>query len=240
MFSLRRFFDKNVCLYRHADKQTTDRQQNFGHKTLIFSFLFILKAGKKRMSFILENFNLRNIVTELSATSIAEIAIFAVIFYYSMKFIIDSRAWTLLKGIAVIAIFVLLSWIFQLQTVLWLLEHISTVMAVAIVIVFQPELRRTLETIGTKIGINFKLRDETAITSNTCKEIADAMFEMAKTRTGGLIAVQRNDDLKKYVTSGILLNSEISSELLINIFVKNTPLHDGAVIIKGKRAIVCV
>lgn len=192
------------------------------------------------MNDILENLNgLPSLLPEITVTSIIEIVIISVIVYYFMKIIMDSRAWTLLKGIGVILAFTVFVYILRLTTILWLMERISAVMVIALVIIFQPELRHVLEQLGSqdffnRIGLSLNLQSRRALLSEkTCLEIRDAVYAMAKVKTGALIVIEQHEDVSQYVKSGIAIDGVVSSALLINIFEKNTPLHDGAVIIRG-------
>lgn len=183
--------------------------------------------------------SLGSLIPEITVTTVIEIVIISVIVYYLMKIIMDSRAWTLLKGIGVILAFTVFVYIFRLTTILWLMERISTVTVIALVVIFQPELRRVLEQLGSqdfinRLGMGLNLQDEKSIVSETtCDAIQTAVYTMAKARTGALIVIEQNEDVSQYVNSGITIDGSVSSALLINIFEKNTPLHDGAVIIRG-------
>lgn len=182
--------------------------------------------------------NFESLIPEFTPRSAIEILIISIIVYYLMKIIMDSRAWTLLKGIGVIMAFTVFVYFFRLDTILWIMERISAVMVIALVIIFQPELRRVLEQLGSqdffnKIGLGLNLQeDKSNISEKTCIAIRDAVYTMAKAKTGALIVVEQNEDISQYVKSGISINAVVSSALLINIFEKNTPLHDGAVIIR--------
>ena len=177
---------------------------------------------------------------KISRTNILEIVIIAFLIYEIMVWIKNTRAWTLLKGILVILAFTFIAWILNLYTILWILEKIALVATTALVIIFQPELRKALEQLGSRnlfSGI-FDFDDgkeETAFTARTANEIVKAVFEMAKVKTGALIVLERNMPLKETERTGIEINGLVSSQLLINIFEHNTPLHDGAVVIRGNR-----
>ena len=169
-----------------------------------------------------------------------EIIIIAFLVYEILYWIMNTRAWTLLKGLLVIGLFAAMAAILRLTTILWLLEKTTTIAVTALVIIFQPELRKALEQLGSRnlfSGI-FDFDDgkeETAFTARTANEIVKAVFEMAKVKTGALIVLERNMPLKETERTGIEINGLVSSQLLINIFEHNTPLHDGAVVIRGNR-----
>lgn len=179
----------------------------------------------------------------ISAVDIVEIAIIAVMFYYMLVWIKDTRAWTLLKGIVVILVFVVLAAFFQMNTILWIAENVFSVAVVAIAVIFQPEMRKALEDLGRN---NFLLRllnfeSTKSVTGKfsdkTVSELVRACFEMGKVKTGALIVVEDDMVLTEYERTGIAVDAILSSQLLINIFEKNTPLHDGAIIVRGDRIV---
>jgi len=174
-------------------------------------------------------------------SNLLEVLIIAFLIYEILMLIRNSHAFALLKGIGVIVVFTLLAAILRLDTILYILQRISTVAVIAIVVIFQPELRKGLETIGKQSFVSkfvsFETRDTSGMTEKTCKEISKAVFEMAKVKTGALIVIEHQEDLSDYVNTGIRINGIVTSALLINIFEKNTPLHDGAVIIKGNTVV---
>lgn len=185
-----------------------------------------------------------SLLPRFSVTNILEIAIIAIIVYEILQWIMDSRAFALLKGIGVIVAFTFFSYIMHLNTILWLLEKGSTVVVIVLVVIFQPELRKALEQLGNqklldKIGFssNGKASGDYGMYKETASQITKAVFSMSKVKTGALIVIEQNESLKEFVNTGILINGIVSSGLLINIFEKNTPLHDGAVIICGNQVV---
>ena len=164
-----------------------------------------------------------------------EILIIAFLFYHILLWIKSTKAWNLFKGIIVILLFVLVSAIFQMNTILWLAERTLNVGLIALVIIFQPELRKALENLGEKnfFGkiFNFSKSDR------TIEELIKACYAMGKVRTGALIVIEDEILLNEYIRTGIDIDAILSSQLLINIFEKNTPLHDGAVIVRGDRVV---
>lgn len=172
---------------------------------------------------------------------ILEILILSVLIYHIMLWIKNTKAWNLLKGLLVIMVFVLIAAILEMNTIIWIVQNVFSIAVIAIIIVLQPELRRALEELGKKNIMNGLLpidinRAESGLFSDkTIQEIARACVEMSRVRTGALIVVAQNDSLVEYESTGIEVDAVVSSQLLINIFEKNTPLHDGAVIINGDR-----
>lgn len=170
-----------------------------------------------------------------------EILIIAFLFYHILLWIKSTKAWNLFKGIIVILLFVLVSAIFQMNTILWLAERTLNVGLIALVIIFQPELRKALENLGEKnfFGkiFNFSKSDECKFSNRTIEELIKACYAMGKVRTGALIVIEDEILLNEYIRTGIDIDAILSSQLLINIFEKNTPLHDGAVIVRGDRVV---
>ncbi len=168
-----------------------------------------------------------------------EIVIISVLFYHVLVWVKATRAWNLFKGLMIILIFVLLAAIFQMSTILWIAENTFSVGLVAIVIIFQPELRKALENIGGKNrfgGIfNFTRPEMTQFSDETIEELIDASYAMGKVKTGALIVIEDEIRLDEYIATGINIDALVTSQLLINIFEKNTPLHDGAIILRGDR-----
>lgn len=187
--------------------------------------------------------NIKNSISllpQFSVTNLLEVVIIAVIVYELLLLIKNTRAWTLLKGILVILLFTLLASVLKLDTILWILERISTIAVIAVLVIFQPELRKALEQLGNqKIVTNiFSLNDaaETRdMTRETIDQIVKATFEMAKKKTGALMVLEQTESLADIEKTGIAVDGIISSGLLINIFEKNTPLHDGAVVLRGNK-----
>ena len=176
----------------------------------------------------------------ISLSNLVEIIIITIVIYEVLLWIMNTRAWTLLKGLAVILAFTLFAAVFQLRTILWILERTATIAATALLVIFQPELRKALEQLGSqKIITNILSFDDgkenNEFSERTVNEIVRATFEMAKVKTGALMVIEQNDSLKEIERTGIQINGLISSQLLINIFEHNTPLHDGAVVLRGNR-----
>lgn len=169
-----------------------------------------------------------------------EILILTVIVYEIMLWIKNTKAWMLLRGIIMLGVFILLAWIFQMHTILYLAAQSINVLAIAAVVVFQPELRRALEKLGEKnllsnINPFDRSRENQRFSDQTADSIVEACYEMGSVCTGALIVVEQAIQLNEYEMTGIELDCKVSSQILINIFEHNTPLHDGAVIIRGDR-----
>lgn len=176
-------------------------------------------------------------------SDILEIVIISAIIYQVLKWVQLTRAWTLFKGIMVLLLFALAAAILQLNTISWLLGNSLGVGITAAIIIFQPELRRALEQLGRnnflKSIINGwdSTKDYEKITNRTINEICKAVAEMSKAKTGALIVMEQKVALGEYERTGIAIDAIVSSQLLVNIFEHNTPLHDGAVIIRDNRII---
>ncbi len=172
---------------------------------------------------------------------IAEIIIISFLVYQIMLWIKNTRAWSLLKGVVVIMGFILVAAIFRMTTILWIVENVLGLAVIAIIVVLQPELRRALEMLGQKNIFSSLLPFDTGkntggrFTDKTVNEIVKASFEMGRVKTGALIVVEQSVTLAEYERTGIPVDALLSSQLLINIFEHNTPLHDGAIIIRGNR-----
>ena len=177
----------------------------------------------------------------ITLVDVIEILIISTLFYHVLLWIKSTRAWNLFKGIMVILIFVIMAAFFQMSTILWLAENTLNVGLIALVIIFQPELRNALENIGGKSLLGsifvFNKTSQEKFSNHTIDELVKASFAMGKVKTGALIVVEDEILLDEYVRTGIDVDAVVSSQLLINIFEKNTPLHDGAIIIRGDRVV---
>lgn len=149
----------------------------------------------------------------------------------------DTRAWQLVKGIALLVLATVLSSALQFKILNYILTSFMTYGVILIIIIFQPELRRALEQLGTnKVSKFFGIdKDIMTKTKENIYKIIIAVLELAKSKTGALIVIERDIKLKDIVDTGVLINGEISPQLLVNIFDQKTPLHDGAVIISENR-----
>ena len=172
---------------------------------------------------------------------IVEILIISFLVYQIMTWIKNTKAWFLMKGIGIILIFILLAIIFEMNTILWIVENVLSIAVIAVVVVLQPELRRALEELGRKKFfaslMPFDKVQTERFSDKTVNDLVKASFEMGKVKTGALMVIEQNVKLTEYERTGIEVDGLISSQLLINIFEHNTPLHDGAVIIRGNRVV---
>ncbi len=180
---------------------------------------------------------------QIRKTDIVEVIILAFLLYQVLVWIKRTRAWSLLKGFSVLLIFIFLAWAFQLNTILWLAQNVFSLGITALIIVFQPELRRALEQLGQQnilsslFSLDNSKEEKARFSDKTVNELVKAVYEMAKVKTGALIVIEKTTPLHEYERPGITLDSILSSQLLINIFEHNTPLHDGAVIVRGDRVV---
>ena len=176
----------------------------------------------------------------MTFANLIEIVILSVLIYEILVWIKNTRAWTLLRGLVVILGFALFAELFKLNIILWILEKSLTIAVTALIIIFQPELRKALEQLESRNLLNNILsiddkKSEQKFTDKTINELVKATFEMAKVKTGALMVIGRSVPLKEIERTGIEVDGLVTSQLLINIFEHNTPLHDGAVVIQGNR-----
>lgn len=177
-------------------------------------------------------------VHTIRITDIIDILIVAVVIYYFLMAIRGTRAMQLVKGIVVIAVIYFLSYVFHLNTLHSIMHAVVNTAIVAVIVIFQPELRKLLEQVGRLKLVHFlgfAFDSYTDDAQNVIENIARAAADMAQTRTGALIVIERETRLGEYMNSGTMLNADVTSELLKNIFVPNTPLHDGAAIIRDNK-----
>ena len=171
---------------------------------------------------------------------VLEIIILAFLLYQVMKWMKNTRAWAVVKGLAVILVFMAIAEILDMTTIIWIGKSLFTLGAVAIIVALQPEIRRLIEDLGknnlltTLILLGDKQNDG-RFSDKTLNEIISASFEMGRSKTGALIVIEVDSPLEEYERTGITVDGLVSSQLLVNIFEHNTPLHDGAVIIRGDR-----
>ncbi|MTI49747.1 MAG: TIGR00159 family protein [Firmicutes bacterium] len=178
---------------------------------------------------------MKELFLNIRIRDIIDIAIVAFAFYKLFMLIRETRAEQLIKGIILLLVATRMSQILELYTVQWILEKTMTVGVIALLIVFQPELRRALEYLGrsrlfTKSFVEIKDEAMTGL----IEEIVEAVASLSRQKIGALIVFERDTGLNEVVETGSRINGQVSSGLLINIFIPNTPLHDGAVIIKDE------
>ena len=179
-------------------------------------------------------------ITAIRFTDIADILMVAYLIYMLIRWIQRTRAWSVFKGIIVIIIVMALANLLRLNAIYWLIENTFSVGIIALIVLFQPEMRRALEQIG-RAG-KFFGGDSHELTKNTVAEVISAAKSMSTANTGALIVLEQRIPLGDLVSTGITIDAAVSAELLINIFERNTPLHDGAVIIRNNRvaAAACI
>lgn len=174
---------------------------------------------------------------------VVEILIIAFLLYYILAWMKNTRSWRMLKGLIIIFFFLLVVNAMKMTNIMWIAENVLSFAVMAIIVVMQPELRQALERLGEKsflpsIGFSDSSHSaEGAFSEKSLNEIVKACLEMGKVKTGALIVIERKESLKDYERTGIEVDGIVTSQLLINIFEHNTPLHDGAVIIRGNRIV---
>lgn len=197
---------------------------------------------EQRISQFLQQYIAEIYFPNVRFTDILEVLILTFLLYYLMTWIKNTKAWMLLKGITVLAVFILVAGILQMHTILWIVKNTVTVMATAAIVVFQPELRRALEKLGEKSILSTVVpvgasKGSVRFSQNTIDSIVDAAYSMGKVKTGALIVVEQAIRLTEYESTGIQMDCLVSMQVLVNIFEHNTPLHDGAIIIRGDRIV---
>lgn len=174
-------------------------------------------------------------------TDVIEILIIAALIFSILRWLKKTRAWSLFKGLLFIVLFIIIANLLNMNTILWIVRNVLNIAAISFVVLLQPELRKALEDLGEKNFVstfltdNIKNVEEGLFSDKTINEIVRASVEMGKVKTGALIVIEQNQSLEEYDRTGIEVDATVTSQLLINIFEKNTPLHDGAVIISGNR-----
>ncbi len=191
-------------------------------------------------AFIDEYFKVNN--PDVSITDVVEIFIMAYFMYHLLVWVKNSRVWMLIRGVLIIMLFFVLAAIFQMNTILWLGEKLVSVAVTVLIVVFQPELRRALEQIGRRkitsmFSWNLLKTGAKKFDDSTINGMVTACYEMGAVKTGALIVVEKDMQLTEFERTGISLDALVTRQLLINIFEKNTPLHDGAVIVRGDRVV---
>lgn len=171
---------------------------------------------------------------DIKITDIIDVLIVSYVIYKAIMLVRGTRAAQLLKGIVVVVLTWAISVWLDLYTLKWLMNQMITVGVLAVIVIFQPELRRALEQLG-RGRLFSRASEEDQEYSKRISEVIKAVNYLARRKIGALIVFERDTGLNDYVESGIGIHSHISSELMINIFIPNTPLHDGAVIIKGNQ-----
>ena len=179
------------------------------------------------------NFNIEALVKSVSIVRIIDVGIVWWLLYRLMMLIRGTKAVTLLRGVGIVIVVKVVSWYIGLTTISWLTDQIINWGVIALVVVFQPEIRRGLEHLGR--SALFKQRQAYQDETKLINELDDAIQYMSKRHIGALISIEMETGLEEYIETGIKIDAEVTSQLLINTFIPNTPLHDGAVIIKDAR-----
>ncbi len=178
----------------------------------------------------------------INIIDIIEILVIAFAVYHIVIWVKDTRAWVLMKGIIVLCFIWLVAAILDMNVLLWIFQNVMVIGITAIVVVFQPEFRNALEQLGRKSFTSISPFDDSKAkyerySDRSIQGIVKAVYEMAKVKTGALIVVEKDIQCREFERTGIPIDAEISSQLLINIFEHNTPLHDGAVILRDNRVV---
>lgn len=196
--------------------------------------MILERLGSYMETLSLRSFNIR-------WQDIVEVIIISFLLYQIMAWIKHTKVWLLMKGIVIIIAFILLAVVFQMHTIIWIVEHALSIAVTAMIVILQPELRHALEELGRKSFvtnlITFEKATDERFSDKTVNDLVKASFEMGKVKTGALMVIEQNVLLTEYERTGIEVDGLISSQLLINIFEHNTPLHDGAVVIRGNRVV---
>mgnify|MGYP002559779078 CR=1 FL=1 len=198
---------------------------------------------------LIDSWNLSTLsIPSLRISDVIDICLVAVLTYIIVQWIKQTRAWSLFRGLVIIAIASFLAYKFHFYTITFIIEKTFSVGVIALVVIFQPELRKALEELGTgSLAVSltgaFKSSGDAKLSLASVEEIANACVRMSDARTGALIVIENNVPTGEFTQkSGTVLDSTITEKLLINIFWKNTPLHDGAVVIRNDKvaAAACV
>ena len=179
-----------------------------------------------------------DIILRMNIYDVVDILIVAYIFYKIFMFIKDTRAEQVFKGIVVLLLATQLSAVFKLHTLYWILKNALNLGVIAVCIIFQPELRAGFEHLGRT---NFNLLSKSGENAEnkklekTIDEIVETLYSLSRQRIGALIILERETKISDIISTGTIIDGDVSRQLLINIFIPNTPLHDGAVVIRGNK-----
>lgn len=205
------------------------------YTTYVMMYILLSTDVFANLKNLLSVFNTLSVLELIS--SIVEIIIIAFVIYKILMWIKNTRAWILLRGLIIIGIFVLIAVLCKFNVILSILQGLSYIAVFVLIIIFQDDIRSGLEHLGRQKVFSKLLPDLNKLTkkisAESIQEIVEASFAMAKVKTGALIVIERNYTLEEYERTGIAINGDVTRQLLINIFEKNTPLHDGAVLVVG-------
>ena len=184
-------------------------------------------------------------IPAIQVNDIIDIAIVSFVIYKVIQYVRTTRAWMLFKGLMVLLAFTIIASVMQLHMIMWILQGVFNIGITAAIIIFQPEIRKALESLGRKnifsdlmnLSFDSPEKEEDVFDEKCIQQIAKACIDMGKVKTGALIVFEKNSSLNEIERTGIPIDAKISSQLLINIFEHNTPLHDGAVLIRGSRIV---
>lgn len=178
----------------------------------------------------------------IDISDVFEIFIIAFMVYYILAWMKTTRSWKMVRGLLFIFLFLLILDLMDMTTIVWIFQNVLGFIVTALIVVMQPELRHALEELGQKsflpsfvFSSDSSRRMQNFFSEKTINEITKACVEMGKARTGALIVIEKKESLKDYERTGIEVDAVVTSQLLVNIFEHNTPLHDGAVIVRGNR-----
>ena len=189
------------------------------------------------------SFKIGPISITVTITGIIETIIFIILIYYLIRFFQRTKAWNLLKGLGLLVLVYGISYLMGFNNLTYLFKVLFSSILLAVIVIFQPEIRKALERLGTnnliqKVFPGLKGRDEESdLSAESIEAIVHALVSMGRNHVGALIVIERKIMLDEYITTGITLDAAISHALLEQIFEKNTPLHDGAVIIRENRIV---
>ena len=191
------------------------------------------------INFIAESVSMFH-MPDIGLSELLDITLLCALIYYIMRWIRQTHAWALLKGIVIVVLVASVAYLFQLVTVIWVVQNALAMGIIALVILFQPELRKALEQLGR--GVGTLSEHKTGIASHSIEEIANALLTMSSRKTGALICVERDVTLDDVAQTGIMIDAAITRQLIMNIFANNTPLHDGSMVIRHNRihAAACI
>nr|WP_187694948.1 diadenylate cyclase CdaA [Vagococcus penaei] len=177
---------------------------------------------------------LDNLLSWKTLVHLLDIVVVWYFIYKLLQLLNGTKAIQVFKGIAIIIVIRIISGWIGLNTVSWLMSQVITYGAIAAIVIFQPEVRRGLEHLGRGALLRPSVK-ETDYKDKLIDDLDEAIQYMSKRKIGALISIEQDSSLNEYIDTGIPLDSDISNQLLINIFIPNTPLHDGAVIIQGDK-----
>lgn len=178
-----------------------------------------------------------NTIKNISLWSIVDILVVSYVFFKGYMLIKETRAEQLLKGIILILVLIPISYLMRLEMLYFILKSTITIGVLSIIIIFQPEIRRALEHIGRSAFDDLHIIQDDEVLDKVVTELVIAVENLSNTKTGALIAIEQTTGLGEVISNGTLLDARISTALIENLFVVNTPLHDGATIIRSERIV---